>query len=175
MARKKRPKSYHEPWATARGKVWESGFRFGPPKYRETPEELLDAVAQWESAKQRAEDNSEWVIRGSKMFRPEIATTLIGEISVSDDTGIIAISKQATKDGQTDQEEIAKRIVDCINACAGIADPERFVKDVRALLLAYVQGECEDPRADPNVIGLLSRCIPLEELDSHGLITQDDE
>lgn len=175
MARKKRPKSYHEPWTTAKSKVWESGFRFGPPKHRETPEELLDAISQWESAKQRAEDNAEWVIWGSKMFVPEISTTLVGEISVSDDTGIIAIARKATKDGQTDQEEIAKRIAECVNACAGIADPERFIKDVRALLLGYTRGECEDPRSDPNVIGLLCRCIPLEELESHGLTTQDDE
>jgi hypothetical protein len=175
MARKSKPKFYHEPWATAKSAVWELAFRFGPPKHRETPEELLDAISQWESAKLRAEDNAEWVIRGSKMFRPEISTTLCGEISVSDDTGIIGFSRKATKDGQTDQEAIAKRVVASVNAVAGIVDPEQFIKDVRALLLAYAWGECEDPRSDPNVLGLLCRCIPQEELERHGLATQDDE
>lgn len=175
MARKKRPKSYHEPWTTSKSRAWESAFRFGPPKHRETPEELLDAISQWESAKLRAEDNAEWILWGSKMFLPEISTSITGTIVVSDDTSIIAIAKKATKDGHTNQEEIAKRVAECINAMAGIVDPERFIKDVRALLLGYTLGECEDPRADPVVTGLLCRCIPLEELESHGLTAQDDE
>jgi hypothetical protein len=160
MARKRKPpRSYFEPWVAAKSKL-----HGDPPNTEGVPE---DAAAAMRDAWQRAEDNADWVLWGSKMADPCVVRGLVsGDAAVMDDRRIIAVRRTlGLPDGSPDHEAVARRICDCVNACQGVGDPAEFVKDVRALLLALARGELDDPREDVRVVSLLARCIPPEELE----------
>jgi hypothetical protein len=160
------PKCYYEPWSATKSSLWDSPYRFGPPKWGATPEELSEAIDAWQASKHKAEKDADWVIWGSKIAVPGLCKNIDGSVTVATDQAILAFSKKPIPKGGVDHEAIAKRVVACVNACAGINDPESLIKDVRALMLAYLQGDCEDPRQDPRVGSILGRCIPIEELES---------
>jgi hypothetical protein len=136
-----------------------------PPITEGLPE---DAAATIKDAWERADQNADWVIWGSKMADPCVVHGFPnGEPHVMDDRRIIAVRRWLgmEKDAPSHQE-IATRICDCVTALAGVGDPAAFVADVRALLLALIRGEAEDPREDIRVVSLLARCIPPDELES---------
>lgn len=162
MARKK-VRSYFEPWVTTKSVLHgKNPFPDGIPKegYPEgAAESIMDAWA-------RIDRDAGWIIWGSHMASPAACKNLDGTISVTDDRRIITVSRKlGLPDGAPSHEDLSKRIASCVNACAGIADPEKFIADARALLLGYVSGDCVDPRDDPKAVSLLGRCIPLEELE----------
>ena len=92
---------------------------------------------------------------------------LSGKAQVVNDERIIAVRRcLGLEKSAPTQEDLCKRIAECVNALAGVADPVSFVGEVRSLLLHYATGEnVEDPREDVKVISLLARCIPLDELE----------
>jgi hypothetical protein len=166
MARKQRPRDFHEPWVATRSKTWDSPFRGGPPKFGDNEEEIAQNVANWEAAKARAEANADWIIWGSRLAEPTVCYGLTGSIGVADDRRILTFVKQnGYPDKAPTHEDFARRIVACVNACAGIANPESFVTEVRALLKDLLIRETD--REDSRVLSLLARCIPIEELQKY--------
>lgn len=163
MASKTR--SYYEPWSATRSSTWNLDFLFGEPKITDPDDpEQSQALVEWNARKASAEKNAPWLIWGSDISPPAICAGLTGQATFADDKGIITVQKSAVwPDRALTQELMAKRIAACVSACAGIADPEKFVNDVRSLLLSYCQGEAIDPRDDSKVISLLGRCAPPEE------------
>ena len=163
MAGKKGPRDFHEPWVATRSKTWDSPFRFGPPSRGDSPEEIERGRLDWEAARARAEADADWIIWGSRLAEPAACHNLDGSISVSDDRRILAVSRRGGfPEKAPGHEEFARRIVAGVNACAGIANPEGFVAEARALLkdLLTRQADGEDGR----ILSLLARCIPSEEL-----------
>ena len=158
------PKYFYEPWTAAKSVIWDVPYKFGPPNFSHDPERLSEVVSEWESSKHRAERDADWVIRGSRIYEPGPCHNINGSLTMATDQGIIALTKHPFPKDGADHADIAKRITACVNACAGIHDPESLIRDVRALMLAYLQGDAEDPRADPRVGSILGRCIPQEEL-----------
>lgn len=177
MARKKRkPRSFFEPWVATKSPTWNIPYRIGPPTFKDgTPEEQRQTVLDWEAKKDKAEKSADWIVWGSKMSQPTICTSLEGQISVANDQGIIAVSRSLSlPEGSPSQAEIATRIAECVTAMAGIADPEAFITDARALMQSYARGECvDDPRKDTRVLSLLCRCVPIEELQGYDECTFD--
>lgn len=165
MARKS--KCFYEPWSATRSSMWTLGFTFGKPIITDPSDtEQVQRLADWEANRASAEKNAPWIIWGSGVSHPTICPSLDGVATVSDDAGIIAVQRSAVwPDKSISHEDMAKRIASCVSACAGIADPESFIRDVRSLVLAYCQGEATDPRDDPKVLSLLGRCIPPEEME----------
>ncbi len=165
MARRKALRSYFEPWSASRSKTREAAFANGPPPVPGDESDVRQAALDWVAKRAQAEKDADWIIWGSGMAEPGICHKLNGTIFVTDDRRIIAIRRWlGLPVGSPSHEDVAQRIVDCVNACAGIGDPGRFVEDVRALLLEYARGESSDPREDRRVISLLGRCIPPDEV-----------
>ena len=160
MARRKAPKFYFEPWVSTKSKTHGE-----PPETEGLPDE---AAATVRDAWQRADDNADWIIWGSRMADPCVVQGFVGgEAAVMDDRRIIAVRRWlGLEKDAPGHKEVATRICDCVNALAGVGDPVAFVTEVRALLLSLIRGECEDPRMDVRVVSLLARCIPPEELES---------
>jgi hypothetical protein len=159
MARR-RARSYFEPWVAR--PVKGRARPFGGVKPELLPQEAFDHLtAGWE----RSREDADWIVWGSRMADPATVVSLEGKVGVMDDRRIIAVSHNGgLPEGSPHHGEIASRIAACVNACAGIAEPETFVAGVRALLLALVNGEAD--RGDPRVLPLLARCIPPDELDA---------
>jgi hypothetical protein len=161
MARRSSRKSYFEPWVAMRSKAWELAFRFGPIKVLGE-----QGVLDFDAAKHKAEQDADWIAWGSQMCDPAVCLSLEGSVSVMDDRGIIVTFRKngfIPNESSLTHADLCNRACACVNAAAGIVDPERFIADVRSLLLACVQGECEDPHQDPRVVSLLARCVPPEE------------
>jgi hypothetical protein len=166
MARKAQPEDFHEPWLTARSKTWESAYRHGPPKIGDTPAEIQQATLDWEAARARAESNAEWIIYGSRLAEPAICINHDGSVVATSDRRILAFSRVGgLPDSAPSHEDFAKRVVSCVNALAGIADPERFIAEARALLKDLLNNETD--RGDRRVLSLFARCVPPEELSHH--------
>ena len=166
MARPAKPKDFHEPWTATVSPCWESPFKFTKPLHAETPEALAAAINLWEAEKASAKEHAEWIIWGARVWEPALCSNFDGSITVMGDQGILAIQRRATKNGSTDQAAIATRIAACVSACAGIADPQKFIADARQVFLELVRGEFDgDPRQDHRIVSLLGRCIPTEEFD----------
>lgn len=164
MARK-RFRSYFEPWAASRDAAWDWAYKFGPPSHGDTPEEVAQNIADWEAKKAKAEAQADWVLWGSRMSEPSETISLLGKKGFHDGKGIIAVRRFVEPpEGSPSHVDICKRIAECVNAMAGVADPVKFVNDVRSLLWEYAKGECvEDPRDDVRVLSILSRLIPPEQ------------
>lgn len=160
MARKRavKPRSWFEPWTPSKSP------RHGPaPKLDGLDEDAAAAILEaWE----RVDQNADWILWGSGMYDPCIVTNFVtGKPQVMDDQGIIAISKhRGLPDGSPSNEDICRRIAECVNAMTGVADPVEFMRNIRALLKGYSIGEqCDDPRTDPKVLRLLDQCLTTEE------------
>ena len=132
MARKKAPRDYREPWTPTKSKLHgERPFKDGLPA--DWPEGVAQGVLDaWE----RADQNADWVVWGSRMAAPTVVTNLNGKSQVMDDQRIVLVIRRSLglPEGAPNQEEIAKRIAECVNALAGVGDPSAFMVDVRALL-----------------------------------------
>lgn len=165
MSRK--PKCYYEPWTPSRSSIWELGFLHGRPVVTDEADmDQVQRLSDWEASRKLAEQNAPWILWGTGVSQPSICGSLDGTMTYSSDQGIIAIQKSATwPDKSISHEHMAKRIAACVSACAGIADPEKFIADVRSMMLTYAHGEASDPRDDPKVFSLLERCIPPEEME----------
>jgi hypothetical protein len=163
MAKQKR-RSYGEPWIAERSPLWALNYSSGPPSYKDgTPEEQRQVVLDWEAKRDRSEANADWILWGHNLSDPAICTSLTGVRTVSDDRGIIAISKRNTsRDGLPTHEEYAKRIAACVTAMAGIPDPLAWVAEVRELLDSMARGNTD--RHDPQVGRLLVLSDPIEEI-----------
>jgi hypothetical protein len=170
MARSKAPRDYHEPWFTARSTTWDAAFRFGPPARAESPEELSREVADWHAKRAKAEADADWIVWGSRLAEPAACTNLDGSCVVADDRRIVTMMRRSGfPEGAPTHEQFARRVVACVNACAGIANPESFVAEVRSLLLEFARNEAD--HHDSRVLSLLARCIPPGELDQ---FSEDD-
>ena len=166
MARKQRPRDFHEPWVATKSKTWDIPFRGDPPKHGDTEEDVAQNVANWEAARARAEANADWIIWGSRLAESAVCYNLTGSIGVADDRRILTFAKpNGFPDKAPSHEDFARRVVACVNACAGIANPESFVTEVRALLKDLLTRETD--REDSRVLSLLARCIPMEELKTY--------
>lgn len=155
-----KPRSFFEPWTSSQS----------PSVGKEPNVEGLptDAAASILDGWHRAKKNAPWLIWGSGMTAPTIATGyLSGKPVVMDDRQIIAVRKPTTdKEDAPTAEEIATRIATCVTAMAGIADPVAFIVDVRALLNSYSsRSEEHDPYEDLRFVRLLCLCVPLDELE----------
>ena len=161
MPRKRsKPRSYFEPWTATKSVMHGTE----PPVVEGIPEE---AAAKILEAWDRTDRDADWIVWGSGMGEAGIATGYMSGIpKFVDSRRIIAVRRclGLEKDVPTNAD-MAKRMAGCVNAMAGVADPETFMEDVRALLMGYAQGECDDPREDVKVISLLGRCIPLNEME----------
>jgi hypothetical protein len=153
MALKRAPAVF-EPWRATKSRTWESGFRHPPvvSEYRSA-----DDVARWHSDKAQAEANADWIIWGSEVWEPGVCINLDGSVTVNHGGGIMAIIRQpkSSRPSPPDAECVAKRIVTCVNACKGIPDPERAVRDARETLLELATGRM-DP-SDPKVTAVMAR------------------
>ena len=160
MAKRKAPRPWFEPCVR-----YQVSDPRAAPNVEGIPEDAASLIVQ---AWQRIDDNADWIIWGSNMADPCIAEGFLsGEPKVMSDRRIIAVRRWlGPPDGSPDHEAVAKRICECVNSMRGIADPVQFVDDARALFLALMHGEMEDPREDNRVVSLLGRCIPPEELES---------
>lgn len=159
MAKKSRPRSYFEPWSATKDKTWEIAFRFGPPK---VDDPVL--VEKWHADRGRAEENAPWLVWGSDLWTPSICTSLGGKKTVSTSDGII-LTVETIKSDRKDipsNEAVARRIAECVTACAGIPDPVDLINRVRQLLLEMTRGEAD--AHDDRVIACLGRMVPLDEL-----------
>jgi hypothetical protein len=164
---------YYEPWTPTRSQSWEPMFKLGPPKYPDAPSEE-DWLLEIEALKK----NAAWLIWGSGMQEPPVCVNLDGTVCVGDDRGIIAVSKlKWLPEKSVSQEGIARRVCECVNAMAGVRNPEAFMNQLRKFLMELstidseiaVQSECDVMQGLKSVSGdatsLLSMCIPPTELD----------
>jgi hypothetical protein len=157
---KKKVKDFHEPWSASKDTTWETGFKF-PPQLSEHIDQ--DYINKWHATKDKACESAHWFIWGSRLSEPSVSFDYQGRFRVWDGKGIVAFTRNLGHEpGSITHEEVCKRVCDCVNACQGIAGPEKFVTDARALLLAIVKGETD--RDDPRFVSLLGRCIPIDEL-----------
>jgi hypothetical protein len=164
MARKRQaPRDFHEPWTAMRSVSAGGGNPFpdGVPEGfdPEAASKMIDAAC-------RAVENADWIIWGSNMAERGLSVGyLTGSINIGDGRRIIAVSRKlGLPEGSPDHEQIAKRIAECVNACAYIPSPEQFVADLRAVLLELLNGDA-DPRTDDRLLSLVARCIPQEEIE----------
>lgn len=136
-------KDYHEPWS-AEVSAWDLAFRNGPP-----PADA-EQVERWEVARERARENADWIIWGSRMVEPATACTMDGRVVVMDDRHVVVRVSPTTSINKNapDQELLARRIAACVNACRGMAEPDRAVDAARALLVDLSTGRAsaDDPR-----------------------------
>jgi hypothetical protein len=156
MARRK-VKDYHEPWTTTKDTTWEVGFRF-PPVVSEYRTE--NDVNGWHAKKANAEKDAHWTIWASRMQPPRIDEKN-GQMRVWQGQGIVGWTRNLPE--AITHEEIATRLCACVNACRAVADPEKLIEDVRALLLDIVQGQTGPE--DPRILSCLARLIPAEEIE----------
>lgn len=157
-----KPRSYFEPWRATK-----SVMHGVCPNVDDIPDV---AASYCSDAWYRADRDADWILWGSRMSEPGVALDyLSGQTHTTNDERIIAVRRcLGLADGSPTNEEVCKRIAECVNALAGIADPVSFVSDARSLLFSCVRGECDDPRDDVRMISLLGRCVPLDQAKDNG-------
>ncbi|SIO37169.1 hypothetical protein SAMN05444166_4171 [Singulisphaera sp. GP187] len=164
MAKRVKPRFYFEPW-TAKKDPFLGPHPFPDGMPTNYPEGVAESIVDsW----QRLDQGADWVIWGSRMADEPLVIKRCrnGETRVWTDQRIITINRAlGLPEGSPNQEQISKRIVDCVNALAGVADPVAFMESVRSLLMGYARGEFDDPREDSKVFLLLGQCIPPAELE----------
>jgi hypothetical protein len=134
MAKKRKARDYHEPWSLTQSQSWRLSYKT-PPSVAETPEDLRIAVADWEASRDKAEKNADWIIWGSRLSEPAVVPTLLGNYVYADDRRILTFSRLlGLPDGSPTHEEFASRVIECVNAMTGIADPVMFIQELTALL-----------------------------------------
>lgn len=158
--RSSKPQDFFEPW-TARQSVLNRTAPSVEGLDAEAATSILEAWAH-------IDKGADWVLWGSRMTVPGIVRGyLTGKPQVMDDQRIIAIQRWlGLPDGSPTHEAVCKRIAECVNALAGIANPVAFITGVRDLLVLYTAGKnVNDPRTDVRVISLLRMCLPPEDLE----------
>lgn len=161
--RKPTPRNFFEPWVA--NKSLSHGKE---PATDGIPDEVRASISD---AWHRSDRDADWILWGSGMAEPAIAVGFAsGKPAVMDDRRIIAIRRTTgLAEGSVNNEEIAKRIAECVTALAGVADPVAFVEDVRALLRVYALGtDIPDATEDLRFMRLWMQCVPLEEGAGHG-------
>ncbi len=154
MAGKKRIRDWAEPWTLVKSDAWRESFKT-PPQSAASPEELRMAVAEWEAARARAERDADVMILGSRLAEPEVLSSLGGALIYKDDRRILTFSRLlGLPDGSPTHEEYAQRIVDSVNAMAGIGDPVAFMRE----LTAFLEDMARDP-IDPFFNGRATRLL----------------
>lgn len=128
---------YFEPWTTTRDTTWEPGFRFPPV---ESECRTADDVRAWWSAKAKAEDDAAANLWGSGMAEPTPCRSLLGTETVMDGRRIIGSFRKHVHDGPS-HVDLARRAVECVNACQGIRDPGRAIAIARELVGSIRWGE----------------------------------
>lgn len=168
MPRPRKPRSFWEPWRPDLSVALDK-----PPNVEGLPEDAAQSILD---AHARVLENAPYFMWGSRMADPHVTSDWMGAtptLAPGDRTLFQVHKLRGLPDGSPTHAEVAKRIAECVNAMAGIADPARFITDVRVLLQTYRRGEClHDPRHDPKVWSLSDRCIPPEELER--ILEQDD-
>lgn len=165
MAKKKQRQSYAEPWTGERSQTWRVAFRHGPPAMLDFDEvERRQAELDFEAKKFKAEENAPWIIWGTGLSTPTICTSLLGKVSVSSDNDIILTvhRRGGWQEGQPTHKDTTERVVDCVNAMAGVADPSVFMEEVRELLCDMARGDAD--RNDLRIGRLYVTCFPNEEI-----------
>jgi hypothetical protein len=169
MSARRKLVSYFEPWQATVDPGWKTPYQFGPPSYSSVdPDEREILLAEWEGQKGRAEKNANWIIWGSRMGDVGPTKNLMSIPGFDMGRKIIALSRHLDwPEGSPSHQEVAERIAACVSAMAGIGNPSEFIQEVRSLLLDLAKGEfCDDPRESPRIWGLLSRCLPPEEIEA---------
>ena len=158
-------KKFFEPWEALQSMPVKE-----PPNVEGLPEDQAVSILEFHS---KSVKESPWFIWGTGMVEParvhlpmsgSHAMTsdrrIVGTIGPNDRSGgmpqrIIAVKKPVSdKPDAPSAEEIAKRIVECVNALAGCADPVTFVNGVLALLVEYTSS------GDERYISLLCQFVP---------------
>jgi len=158
MSRKLKSREYYEPWnAKQRTIPGPVPFKDGAPDYLEP--EVVDRIT---SAHAKLVAEAEWLLWGSRMGPTTEALALLspGELVTMDDRRIVAsVRKMVAPEDGPSQEDVARRISACVNACAGIAEPGEAIGEVRDLLRDLANGETD--RGDYRILALLARLIPM--------------
>lgn len=153
---KKLPYTF-EPWRAWRDTTWDLGFRFGPPHTDDD-----EVVARWHAARDRAERDAKVVLFGSGLREPCVSYALEGRATAVDGSGIVATVTPVHSDHPqaADHVQVADRVVACVNACAGIADPVGTLAIARTLLWELHRGLVAADH--PSVLALLDRLHPTD-------------
>src|SRR4051812_3178911 len=127
----KQPPRYFEPWYAAQSRTWEVAYRFKPSCFE--PEE----DAKWEANKGRDRQRADWLVYARGLTERVPVVSLLGKESVTsgDEVVLIARTFPSTVDDPPSHEQVAKRVVACVNALAGVVDPEDTLDRARRLLL----------------------------------------
>jgi hypothetical protein len=154
-----RSRFHFEPWRAERSTTWEAGFAYGPP---------ADPVLRddWLSAQGRAEKNADWLVWAAGMTTPTVCDNLSGTVSFDAGEGIIARISVVHSDhpAAPDQEQVARRIAECVNALAGVHDPVAALAAAREVLGLLYHGRL-DP-ADARVLAAWVRLLPAADFET---------
>jgi hypothetical protein len=158
MAKRKK-KSFYEPWIASRAPVTLLDTPQPPEDWPEADKRQWEL--DWKAKNAKLEQNTEWIIWGSGMTRPGFTQSLTGKLLFLDDHGYVAAIRKsnAWPEKGPDHSEVALRIAECVNACAGISDPQTFIAGVREILLEQAKAE----KCDKRVTRLIALCAKPEE------------
>jgi hypothetical protein len=127
---------YFEPWAAERSRSWRPPWPAHPAGLpAEVYEEITSKCAKLEA-------DADWLLWGTGVAEPAVVTSLEGTLGATSGRGIVAsVSKIPANDRDAPTHEaVARRICACVNALAGVAEPERALAEVRAFLLGLLAG-----------------------------------
>lgn len=148
-----KPKSYFEPWSATKSVAHGS-----KPIVDGLPQEAVDSILDsWE----RSDRNADWIVWGSGMVEPGLATGLLSgqAVAFSDEQIVVVVRNPVKREGyDLKADHLALRMSACVNACRGVADPVTTLNSVRDLLRDLCSGSSDAD--DPRVVGLLARMLP---------------
>src|SRR5689334_7952644 len=105
---------HFEPWVAERAPVG------APPQGEPDPDDPFSV--QVFEAHERVARDADWLVLGSGMVEPCVCTSLLGKPTVMGDRRPVATVGKLISDrgdGAPSKEEVARRIVRCVNACEG--------------------------------------------------------
>ena len=160
--RASKPRSFYEPW-----EALQEIRAAEPPNVQGFTEDVAQSILENHA---RTLKTAPWYIWGTGMTEPaRVHAPTTGAHSMTSGRQIIAVRRVTSdKEDAPTPEEMMKRIAECVNALAGVADPVTFIESVRSLLLDYCVFDHPDPSGDLRFATLLGRCIPPKELEKHG-------
>jgi hypothetical protein len=153
MPRKPKHRDFFEPWKPLKTRlVGPAPFADGIP-----PEVDSEAAERIRAAHEKAVENADVVIWGSRMVEPAIATDIGGQKSiVMDDRHIITVvRRQTTPEGSVTHDQVADRLCDCVNACRNIPEPGHVIEGLKKLLFDMLRGDAD--RCDGRVLSLYAQ------------------
>jgi hypothetical protein len=152
-------RTFYEPWTATASVRWQDspGVTLGE----------TDAIAG-------PPPERDWIV-WAHMAEPDITVSLTGKPALDDGRRIVATVHRtgAWPSPGPSAEDVAKRIAACVTALAGVANPEQFMTDVRALLMRCARHDDFD--GDLRVSGLLARCIKPETLEEEHASEEIDD